>query len=250
MSTKGASELDKSAHRIYTFATGKTEGWYKPGVICPQCGRELETSYCEERVYMVRCPRCKTVAIAAGKSPRNAAEKIGIVATPAEDWHEDYGDCLWWHFPIEEPPYLGSPISFDRYGNATVPKWCTHFTRIHIPSDKGESNQNKRNELSIKEEFMEAKQVIKELKELQVDCIHEEGHQALEFAIRAIRKQLKEEWIPVEKKLPKKDTYVLACFDDGFVTGVEYADDWELWADSGEVIAWKPLPKAYKEKRR
>jgi Zn-finger nucleic acid-binding protein len=110
VNTKGASELDKSAHRIYTFATGKTEGWYKPGVICPQCGRELETSYCEERVYMVRCPRCKTVAIAAGKSPRNAAEKIGIVATPAED---------------------------------------------------------------CKEEFMEAKQVIKELKELQVDCIRQ-----------------------------------------------------------------------------
>ena len=26
---KGASELDKSAHRIHDFATGKSEGWYE-----------------------------------------------------------------------------------------------------------------------------------------------------------------------------------------------------------------------------
>ncbi len=135
---KGASELDKTAHRIYDFATGKSEGWYETDVICPRCGRELETSYCEERVYMVRCKHCKTVAITEGNSPKGAAEKIGIVALPADDWHEDYGDCLWWSFPIEEPPYLGSPISFDRYGDDTVPKWCTHFTKIYMPTEDGE----------------------------------------------------------------------------------------------------------------
>ena len=40
--------------------------------------------------------------------------------------------------------------------------------------------------------------------------------------------------------------YGCGAFDDGFVTGAEYFDDWELWADSGEVLAWKPLSKAYK----
>lgn len=135
---KGASEVDKCAHRIHDYATGEVEGWREVAVVCPHCGKNLETSYCEDRVYLVRCQCCKTISIVAGNSPKDAASKIGIVAIPAEDWHEDYGDCLWWHFPIEEPPYLGSPISFDRYGNETVPKWCTHFTPIYIPTEENE----------------------------------------------------------------------------------------------------------------
>lgn len=69
-----------------------------------------------------------------------------------------------------------------------------------------------------------------------------------EIANRLDKYEKKHQWIPVEKKLPKKNSYVLATFDDGFVTGVEYTNDWELWADSGEVIAWMPLPKPYKER--
>ena len=52
---------------------------------------------------------------------------------PAEEWHEDDGDVIWWKFPIEEPPYLGSPLDekfiFDYY---------THFTRFLIPLGYGE----------------------------------------------------------------------------------------------------------------
>lgn len=52
---------------------------------------------------------------------------------PAEEWHEDDGDVIWWKFPIEEPPYLGSPLdekfTFDYY---------THFTRFTIPLGYGE----------------------------------------------------------------------------------------------------------------
>lgn len=32
---------------------------------------------------------------------------------PYCDWHEDYGDVLWWVIPISEPPYVGSPFSSD-----------------------------------------------------------------------------------------------------------------------------------------
>ena len=53
-------------------------------------------------------------------------------------------------------------------------------------------------------------------------------------------------WIPCSDRLPNKNSNVIACFDDGFITGVEYTNDWELWADSGEVIAWMPLPEPYK----
>jgi hypothetical protein len=48
-------------------------------------------------------------------------------------------------------------------------------------------------------------------------------------------------------KLPPKGNMYLASFDDGFVTSGAYEDDWELWADSGDVIAWMPLPKPYTE---
>lgn len=54
-------------------------------------------------------------------------------------------------------------------------------------------------------------------------------------------------WIPCSDRLPNKNSNVIACFDDGFITGVEYTNDWELWADSGEVIAWMPLPEPYKK---
>ena len=29
---------------------------------------------------------------------------------PFAEWHEDHGSVLWWHFPITEPPYVGSPL--------------------------------------------------------------------------------------------------------------------------------------------
>lgn len=46
------------------------------------------------------------------------------------------------------------------------------------------------------------------------------------------------EWIPIEERLPKDGDY-LCSFDDGFITRVSFVDgDWELWAKSGEVIAW------------
>ena len=44
-----------------------------------------------------------------------------------EEWHEDYGDVLWWKFPIEEPPYVGSPLDCNWSG-------ChTHWTPIEVP---------------------------------------------------------------------------------------------------------------------
>lgn len=45
------------------------------------------------------------------------------------EWGEDYGDCLWWSFPIEEPPYCGTPLDCD------FPNHVTHFTRFVIPQN-------------------------------------------------------------------------------------------------------------------
>lgn len=31
------------------------------------------------------------------------------IARPIAEYHEDMGPVLWWTFPIEEPPYVGTP---------------------------------------------------------------------------------------------------------------------------------------------
>lgn len=59
-------------------------------------------------------------------------------------------------------------------------------------------------------------------------------------------------WIAVSERLPKVDKYgdvnVLVCMDDEFIATATYDKNngWELWAESGEVIAWQPLPEPYK----
>lgn len=54
-------------------------------------------------------------------------------ARPMEEWDEDYGDVLWWKIPIEEPPYVGSPL------DENWPAYHTHWTPIPIPEQpKGE----------------------------------------------------------------------------------------------------------------
>lgn len=45
------------------------------------------------------------------------------------EWHEDMGDKLWWVFPIEEPPYCGSPLDSD------FPNYVTHFTGFILPNE-------------------------------------------------------------------------------------------------------------------
>lgn len=54
-------------------------------------------------------------------------ESVNNCARPLEEWHEDYGDVLWWKFPIEEPPYVGSPL------DANWPDYHTHWTPFAVP---------------------------------------------------------------------------------------------------------------------
>ena len=57
----------------------------------------------------------------------NNGVTVQDVARPIEEWNEDFGDVLWWKFPIEEPPYVGSPL--DEKWNG----YHTHWTFIPIP---------------------------------------------------------------------------------------------------------------------
>lgn len=78
------------------------------GLRCFFTGSELPDGYCFSLQY----------APSLGQKPK---------VRPLEEWHEDYGDVLWWKFPVEEPPYVGSPL------DAAWPGYHTHWTEIVCP---------------------------------------------------------------------------------------------------------------------
>lgn len=57
------------------------------------------------------------------------APRVATVARPIAEWHEDHGPALWWQFPVDEPPYSGSPLDDD------WPGYHTHWTPIVCPDD-------------------------------------------------------------------------------------------------------------------
>ncbi len=52
-------------------------------------------------------------------------------AKPRSWYHEDFGPVLWWRFPINEPPYVGTPHDDD------WPGYHTHWTLIDVPAEEG-----------------------------------------------------------------------------------------------------------------
>lgn len=42
-------------------------------------------------------------------------------------WGEDDGPAIWWLVPIQEPPYVGTPLDDD------FPEYVTHWTRLPDP---------------------------------------------------------------------------------------------------------------------
>lgn len=54
---------------------------------------------------------------------RNVTEPI-----PIEKWHEDDGNVIWWRLPINEPPYVGTPLDSEFIRN-----YYTHFTILIEP---------------------------------------------------------------------------------------------------------------------
>ena len=79
--------------------------------------------------------RCRELGIDTDRwclrdaQPPQPAAARATIARPISEWHEEIGDCLWWRFPIDEPPYVGSQLDDD------WPGYHTHFTRIECPSE-------------------------------------------------------------------------------------------------------------------
>lgn len=91
---------------------------------CP----DRKSGFCNNFYKLPYCAFRKLVdhLIAHGVTVQEAAR-------PIEEWHEDFGDVLWWKFPIEEPPYVGSPL------DEKWPDYHTHWIPIPLPTPpKGE----------------------------------------------------------------------------------------------------------------
>lgn len=59
-------------------------------------------------------------------------------ARPISEWHEDMGPVLWWKFPVDEPPYCGTPLDAGWHA-------ChTHWTPLIVPETptKGEATHS------------------------------------------------------------------------------------------------------------
>lgn len=49
-------------------------------------------------------------------------------AKPEAEWHEGIGPVLWWRFPVDEPPYCGTPL------DSSWPGYHTHWTPLLAPA--------------------------------------------------------------------------------------------------------------------
>lgn len=55
-------------------------------------------------------------------------EESHFMANSADSWHEEDGEVLWWRFPVQEAPYVGSPLCEDWHED-----YYTHWTKLPIP---------------------------------------------------------------------------------------------------------------------
>lgn len=53
-------------------------------------------------------------------------------ARPLDEWHEEYGEVMWWFGGMSEAPYVGSPLCDD------WPGYHTHWTPLpKLPTNMG-----------------------------------------------------------------------------------------------------------------
>lgn len=96
------------------------------------CGRPTEDSYmaaCRAlhwRVAELRAHGIEPIRIPmdAPHYPPEGYSFPAPQAQPLAAWHEDMGDVLWWRFPVDEAPWVGSPL------DCAWPGYHTHFTPL------------------------------------------------------------------------------------------------------------------------
>lgn len=101
---------------------------------CPACGASDVVMRVDTRAYGF-CHACGMCGPCAPKVDAEYAIRQWnelprqSIPRPFEEWHEDYGDVLWWRFPLEGPPYIGSPRDEDWVDDG----YFTHWTPLPTP---------------------------------------------------------------------------------------------------------------------
>lgn len=116
----------------------------------------------------------------------------------------------------------------------------------------------------ITREYYVLNMAIRDLKETVPREVYEHEYtlrKNLETEILHLKRIINNLWIPVDEKLPKRETknlsedvQVTIKDEFGFTVDVAYYDfeekKWqsEIFDNCGKVLAWQPLPQPYKEK--
>ncbi len=82
---KGATYLDKLCHKLYDEPKGR--GFQVDGK-CRRCGGPLMTYYCEDRLHLIACEECGTLALTKSVAPQVAANFTlrKPTLTPPNEW--------------------------------------------------------------------------------------------------------------------------------------------------------------------
>lgn len=139
---KGATYLDKLCHKFYDEPKGRGK---KTDYVCRLCCGPLETYYCEERLYLVKCADCGTLALVKTVNPEVSASVTLArpTLTPQNEW-----------VSVEErkKPKRGELIVYAdstawgfRYGVCRVHGAETNFTHwMPLPEPPGEMEKRLR----------------------------------------------------------------------------------------------------------
>jgi hypothetical protein len=97
---------------------------------CSELSAALARADAEEKISWGRLQECVWIAerLTKAEAERDAAlAKLARYETlrPASEWHEDYGQALWWRVPFIEEPRAGFPS--DEEWDAS---YYTHWTPL------------------------------------------------------------------------------------------------------------------------
>ena len=76
--------FDRYAQAVFAFATDLRSPFRRTQINCPKCGIRMETYYCENKLYLVRCRCCTHVAMVVADSAEQAAVRVARLADTME----------------------------------------------------------------------------------------------------------------------------------------------------------------------
>ena len=104
--------------------------------------------------------------------------------------------------------------------------------------------------MNVLEKILE--EVIDELKEEGIITDNERGNRAVEIIRSHMDEAKNDDWIPyTEQNIPKKEgIYLVTCDDKEYpVKRMRFKENlwyWYYGIYDGRILAWKPLPEAYR----